>query len=214
MIRVGAGILELVIALIVIGVAIFSVENILLSSYRGDDLISERDIATKSLVLSNDILSRCWDSKIYEASKKNEFGGICDTHSQNHMFDRVGRLRIGDFNTTLQSPMFYSATTQASIQVQRVLDLHNLTTIDSLDDYHGVYTVVNGVRYDISIGYADDTVSINGNRAKVFWDLGVNFKNDTTNLKKITIKASVGDRIVGVFTAFSSNNGIAEDLYR
>ncbi len=204
--RRASSIIELIILLVVLGLAIFATQTILLSSSKAEESITDSAIYSKCAVIACDINSREWDKGVFTQSTAGNGVKLCDSDTPNKALERVGTKRIGDFDRAVFARSYYEVTTPASRIPVNNVDLQN-STINSIEEYNGTYLVSEGVRYEIAVSYVDDGSVVNGNKAFAQWSLGSGATSYTTNLKKITITANKPDGSKVSFAFFASNIG-------
>ncbi|MDD3466106.1 MAG: prepilin-type N-terminal cleavage/methylation domain-containing protein [Campylobacterales bacterium] len=211
--------LELIIAIVIIGIASAGLPMILSSANKLEEHTINQDIIFKSTAIMNDITSRFWDSNMYY----NTEGAMIVTVNSGDA--DLNNSRVGFFERTENGRAFYSTAVNAGDINNTGMTLNSTDTPLGIDWYNG--RVVNEtasdarVRYDIRIGYVSDapnaangTVGTTQNFTWNLTDNGTTDASESTNLKKITITATrtmgSGEIYTNTFSYFASNIGSQE----
>ncbi len=211
--------LELIIAIVIIGIASAGLPMILSSANKLEEHTINQDIIFKSTAIMNDITSRFWDSNMYY----NTEGAMIVTVNSGDA--DLNNSRVGFFERAENGRAFYSTAVNAGDINNTGMTLNPTDTPLGIDWYNG--RVVNEtasdarVRYDIRIGYVSDapnaangTVGTTQNFTWNLTDDGTTDASESTNLKKITITATrtmgSGEIYTNTFSYFASNIGSQE----
>lgn len=225
-------IIELIIAIVIIGIAVMTLPMMMQSSNRADEFAINQDMFFKSMTTMNDIRSKYWDATIANRDGDGNGSLIVGVPNGDTALKRVtvgSNYRVGSFlRGTDDMRKFYEynlsgnpegAETNASTIVSNAL----LTEVNSTEQYNGRSWTDSqtGTRisFDISVAYVSDTKDTalsNGNYERYTWDLkaaGSVSAASSTNLKKVTITATrdfSGATTSIPFVYYSSNIGTQE----
>ncbi len=211
--------LELIIAIVIIGIASAGLPMMLSSANKLEEHTINQDVIFKSTAIMNDIMSRFWDSSMYD----QDSAMIVATNSTDAGLNsnpRYGDFARSDFDGRKLDPSGIVATAINSAAASAI-DLAN-DKPTGLNFYNNKFidesTSDARVRYDIKVGYVSDVPSTTNGTTQTFtWNLtdnGTTDASESTNLKKITITATrtmgSGEIYTNTFSYFASNIGSQE----
>jgi prepilin-type N-terminal cleavage/methylation domain-containing protein len=211
-------IFELIIAIVIIGIASASLPMLLASANKADEDNINQDIFFKSTEVMNDIVSRFWDSNMYYID-----GSTLIATVQAGDANLALAARPGLFTRSVGNGRQFYSTPVAAGNINATA--HTLSSTDKplgIDWYNGgtIDETAGGarVRYNIAVAYVPDTVDDNTQKNQtVTWNLnggGATAAANSTNLKRITITATRtkldGEVYTSVFSYFASNIGSQE----
>jgi type II secretory pathway pseudopilin PulG len=200
-VRVAFTLIELIFAIVVIGIAVISMPTVNQVSTDG----MEKNILQEAIFMAsaelNQAVSANWDDNSYEPGEENTTARVIDL--------------IGDCNNNPLSPMFRQRPGQvhrrcltnpltglAAAPNNLVIDFNDLTgsstvNSDNLDGYK------NNMTTTIAVNPAGGAIPLVANIAGAF---GQNFANDAGNIKQIQATIVVGPDTV-ILNTYSCNIG-------
>lgn len=214
--RKAASMLEMVIAIVVMGIAVSALPMILTQSQNSNALALQQEaiMATKAKVAY--ILAYQWDARSYDAnasaSRVLDTTGSSDAHDDFDVIDTNSTRRKGHVNADKRRRLRDSsdgernATTLTDNTYRDIDDFNGKDeniSISAIDDY------IFRIKLHPDVSYIDD-----GKDLGIDYDLSSTTftfnkdanKSNPTNIKMITVKTT-GDNINIVMRAFASNIG-------
>lgn len=216
--RRAASMLEMVIAIVVMGIAVSALPLILTQSQNSNALALQQEaiMATKAKVAY--ILTYEWDARSYDAN--TSFSRVLDTTHSSHAHDdfdvleanstrRKGhvntdkRRRLRDSNDVDRNATGFSNNGYSDIDDFSFFGHDENVSISAIDDYIFQINLHPDVSYiddgkDLGIDYDLNSTTFTFNKDAT--------KSNPTNIKMITV-TTTGDNINIVMRAFASNIG-------
>lgn len=212
--------IELIIAIVIIGIAASALPTMIASANKLEEETINQDVFFKSITVITDIASRYWDASI--AAQDTAGNGAMVVNVQNADRDLSLDTRPGSFGRTENDfRKFYTPAVNASaIPTTGGAIVSTDTTLDNIEAYNArtitETALDSNIMYSINVAYVPDVVTDNTAKDQTAtWNLsgGNNWTAATssTNLKRITVTAS-GRTVAGQpmsinFVYFSSNIG-------
>lgn len=210
--------LELIISIIIIGIASAGLPMIIAAANKSDEYSINQDIAFKSTSVMNDVISRLWDSVMY-----NESSVLVVAVPNSQDANLKLNPRPGNFGRTqFDDRVYYSDGAQASTITTTTHPLVNTDQATGIDWYNGRFIDETAgsarVRYDMQVRYVDERpTATNGTTQNFTWNLTGGGNTDvanSTNLKRVVITATrtmgSGEVYTNSFSYFTSNIGSQE----
>lgn len=226
--RQGSSMLELVIAIVVMGIAVMSLPLILLQTKSNNEFALQQETILAARTKLGDILTYAWDE---EATNQLEGAFVLDTNdtgSETELNKHTNSRRIGHLLADKRRKGF-DTFTQATAHNALGSDTGEVTLVayDDIDDFHNsvqsLYNTgeaaLNGLDYkftDINLTtrviYVDDSATYSNQIINDFIFTTAN-ANRRSNLKMIQIDV-VGAQTNFSLRAYSANIGESELLRR
>jgi len=217
-VRGAFSLLELIIAIIVIGISLLSIPLILTSNTKSLETSLQQEAVMGALTQIANIMSYKWDEGETNASINGGYAKILDTQSNASALDCVeqsfGRVRKGNFlgddrRKCYNTQRLATAPDALGSDDNDLDDIDDFITYDSElisgdrnseDDYKRDYA------YDIGVVYINDEFDFDS--AGVNWSLDASPVNDrSTNIKMVEVRVSSDNGGDIVLKAFSANIG-------
>ena len=224
MVKKGFTFIELVVAIVVIGIAMMSVPLLLSQSSRTNEFsISQEAVLAGSTKIGN-ILTYPWDDKLVSEVDVKHILDVTHGDSRLKRFpDNNSTRRIGNFKANFRRK-FDTNLTFASVVLGRAGDT-NASAYNDIDDFNGVSEIINSggtgdylmdLNLSTKVFYISDDASYSSSPALNFGDLNASLVAPTTNLKMIEVKVvnSTNHQLITTLRAFSANIGSYELIYR
>ncbi len=222
--RHGFTFIELVVAIVVIGIAMMSVPLLLSQSSRTNEFsISQEAVLAGSTKIGN-ILTYPWDDKLVSEVDVKHILDVTNGDLDLDRFpDNNSTRRKGNFKANFRRK-FDTNLTFASVVLGRVGDT-NASAYNDIDDFNGVSeTITSGgtgdylmdLNLSTKVFYISDDANYSSSPTLNFGDLNASLVTPTTNLKMIEVKVvnRTNHQLVTTLRAFSANIGSYELIYR
>ncbi|MEY4504163.1 MAG: hypothetical protein RL154_456 [Pseudomonadota bacterium] len=202
--RCAFTIIELLVSIVVIGIAMMSLPLALEQSAKSGEVANMQDSFFKASVLAKEISSKPWDAKSAAQYLDGNGSLFLDVANGDPTLVRVGNGRIGSFSADNTMRIFYPQITTAS-----TISSGNFNAIESFNGYE---TASNNLKLSVSVDYVPDGAIRVGNNESATWNLngGQSSLTQSTNLKRIVVTATQnigGNEQISRLTYFSSNIG-------
>lgn len=222
MVKKGFTFVELIVAIVVIGIALMSVPLLLSQSSRSDEFSINQEAILAATTKMGDILTYPWN----DTNSSGILHVFDVTHGDNNLSrypDNNSTRRIGHFKEKYRRK-FYDQITEAN----STLGHDKGDEFDDIDDFNGQSTSVsaaNGANGDyiqdlnlsVSIFYIrNDDVNYLQSPTLNLGELNISSHTPTTNIKMVEVNVSdthTGD-LITTLKAFSCNIGSYQLLYR
>ena len=224
MVKKGFTFIELVVAIVVIGIAMMSVPLLLSQSSRTNEFsISQEAVLAGSTKIGN-ILTYPWDDKLVSEVDVKHILDVTNGDLDLDRFpDNNSTRRKGNFKANFRRK-FDTNLTFASVVLGRVGDT-NASAYNDIDDFNGVSeTITSGgtgdylmdLNLSTKVFYISDDANYSSSPTLNFGDLNASLVTPTTNLKMIEVKVvnRTNHQLVTTLRAFSANIGSYELIYR
>jgi len=221
-VRKGFTFIELVVAIVVIGIAMMSIPVMLSQATRSNEFSINQEVILATSTKIGNILSYPWDDKLVLNTSVKPILDVTNGDSElNRYPNNTSTRRIGNFKANYRRK-FDSNLTYASTVLGRSADT-NTTSYNDIDDFNGaVEHITSGGTGDYitdfnlstTVGYISDTATYSSSPTLSF-DLNTSTVTPSTNLKIVEVKAKDSSgNVITTLRAFSANIGSYELLYR
>jgi len=223
MVRKGFTIIELIVAIVVIGIALMSVPLLLSQASKSDEFSLNQEAILAGSTKIGDILTYPWDDKLVSETNVKHILDVTNGDSELDRYPNNHTRRIGNFKTNFRRK-FDANTTYASATLGRAGDT-NTTAYNDIDDFNGNSEIINGggtgdylmdLNLTTKVFYISDDANYSSSPTLNFGDLNTSLATPTTNLKMIEVKVAnkANHQTITTLRAFSANIGSYELLYR
>jgi len=224
MVRKGFTIIELIVAIVVIGIALMSVPLLLSQASKSDEFSLNQEAILAGSTKIGDILTYPWDDKLVSETNVKHILDVTNGDSELDRYpDNNHTRRKGNFKTNFRRK-FDANTTYASTTLGRIGDT-NTTAYNDIDDFNGNSEIINGggtgdylmdLNLTTKVFYISDDANYSSSPTLNFGDLNTSLATPTTNLKMIEVKVAnkANHQTITTLRAFSANIGSYELLYR
>ncbi len=218
MVKKGFTFIELIIAIVVIGIALMSVPLLLSQSSRSDEFSINQEAILAATTKMGDILTYPWND-----TNSSGVLHVFDVTKGDSELNRTAtdkNRRIGHFKEKYRRK-FYDQITEANSTLGHDKD----NDFNDIDDFNGQSTLVTGggsgdylmdLNLSVSVFYIrNDDVNYSQHPLNL-GELNISSHTPTTNIKMVEVNVSdnhTGDRIT-TLKAFSCNIGSYQLLYR
>lgn len=174
-------IIELLVSIVVIGIALMSLPLAIEQSSKSGEVASLQDSYYKAYTLLKQISSKPWDAKSAALYLDGNNSLFLDVTNGDSMLARVGNARIGSFYADNTMRIFYPTETYAS-QISS-------GSQNSIDGFNGFTESVANTTLSVSVDYVPDTATRNNDIENVVWNIssGQSSQTNSTNLKRIKV---------------------------
>ena len=207
MVRQAASMLELVVAIVIMGIAMMTLPLMLTRIQNNNNFAIQQEAILIARTQIGDILTYRWDEKSMDS---NFNFGVLDTNSTYFKRNNSSRRRVGHIKGNKRRK-YFSTERNASIILGK-----EGTNYNDIDDFNNVNNInLSGTNSDASLGYKlnDSNMSIlveyiDDNNASPFsfYPSTLPVGITTTNIKMITVSLSQLDNNLSL-RAFSCNLG-------
>jgi len=204
MMRSAMSMLELVFAIVIMGIAVMSLPLILTQVQTNNAFAMQQEAILAAKTKIGDILTYEWDDRSYDANTSRSF--VLDTPNGDNHLNRVGTTaqRVGHVNADNRRKFFPTTTNATGIGTSGSTDIdqfHNQpTTIAATLEGAGTLDYVfTALTLTPTITYASDTPLNN-------FTFNPDNANAITNIKTIAVQVSGADQNI-ILRAFSCNIG-------
>ncbi len=224
MVRKGFTIIELIVAIVVIGIALMSVPLLLSQASKSDEFSLNQEAVLAGSTKIGDILTYPWDDKLVSETNVKHILDVTNGDSELDRYpDNNHTRRIGNFKTNYRRK-FDANITYASATLGRAGDT-NTTAYNDIDDFNGNSEIINGggtgdylmdLNLTTKVFYISDDANYSSSPTLNFGDLNTSLATPTTNIKMIEVKVvnKANNQTITTLRAFSANIGSYELLYR
>ncbi len=196
-------IIELLVSIVVIGIALMSLPLAIEQSAKSGEVASMQDSYYKAYSLLKEISSKPWDAKSATLYLDGNNSLFLDVTNGDNTLSRVGNARIGSFYPDNTMRIFYPNQTLAS-QISS-------TNQNSIDGFNGFSESVANTALSTSVDYVPDSAARNSDIEYTTWNIsdGQTSQTNSTNLKriKVTITKQNSKTPAANLAYFSSNIG-------
>lgn len=223
MVKKGFTFIELVVAIVVIGIAMMSVPLLLSQSSRTNEFsINQEAVLAGSTKIGN-ILTYPWDDKLVSEVDVKHILDVTNGDSELKRYtDDNSTRRIGNFKSSYRRK-FDTNLTYASVTLGRTGD-KNASAYNDIDDFNGTSDIISSsgagdylmdLNLSTQVFYISDKEDYNKTILN-FGDLNISSVTPTTNLKMIEVKVvnRTNHQLITTLRAFSANIGSYELIYR
>ena len=222
--RKGFTFVELVVAIVVMGIALMSVPLMLSQVSKSDEFSINQEAILAGATKIGNILTYPWDDKLVsEVNVKHILDTTQGDSELNRYPDNNSTRRIGNFKANYRRK-FDTNLTYASTVLGRAGDT-NPTAYNDIDDFDANSEIINGggkgdylmdLNLTTKVFYISDKTNYFSSSTLNFGDLNTSGTTPTTNLKMIEVKVinHVNSQTITTLRAFSANIGSYELLYR
>ncbi len=220
----GFTLIELIVAIIVIGIAMMSVPLLLSQSSRSNEFSLDQEAILAASTKIGNILSYPWDDKLVSEVDVKHILDVTHGDSElNRSPDNNSTRRIGNFKANYRRK-FNTNLTYASVVLGKTGDT-NTTAYNDMDDFNGTSDIINGsgsgdylmdLNLTTQVFYISDNAAYSSSPTLNFGDLNISAVTPTTNLKMVQVKVVnlTNNQDITTLRAFSANIGSYELLYR
>jgi len=219
MVKKGFTFIELIIAIVVIGIALMSVPLLLSQSSRSDEFSINQEAILAATTKIGDILTYPWN----ETNSSGILHVFDVTHGDsdlNRSPDDNSTRRIGHFKEKYRRK-FYDQITEANATLGH--DKGN--EFDGMGDFNGTDDNISSsgtgdylmnLNLSTRVFYISDDANYSSSPTLNFGDLNVSPATPTTNIKMVKVNVSDAhtNQIITTLKAFSCNIGSYQLLYR
>jgi len=216
MVKKGFTFIELVVAIVVIGIALMSVPLMLSQASKSNEFSINQEAILAGATKIGDILTYPWNE-----TNSSTIQYIFDVKGDSDLnrSKNDNNRRIGNFKAKYRRK-FYNQITEANATLGH--DKGN--EYDDIDDFNGVSEIINGsgtgdylmdLNLSTKVFYISDDANYSSSPTLNF-DLNISSVTHTTNLKMIEVKVynNTNHELITTLRAFSANIGSYELLYR
>lgn len=174
-------IIELLVSIVVIGIALMSLPLALEQSAKSGEVASLQDSYYKAYSLLKEISSKPWDAKSAALYLDGNNSLILDVTNGDSTLARVSNARVGSFYADSTMRIFYPSQTLAS-QISSANQ-------NSIDGFNGLSESVANTALSVSIDYVPDSATRNSDIEYTTWNIsgGQTSQTNSTNLKRIKV---------------------------
>jgi len=217
MVKKGFTFIELVVAIVVIGIALMSVPLMLSQASKSNEFSINQEAILAGATKIGDILTYPWNET--NSSTIQYIFDVTKGDSDLNRSKNDNNRRIGNFKAKYRRK-FYNQRTEANATLGH--DKGN--EYDDIDDFNGVSEIINGsgtgdylmdLNLSTKVFYISDDANYSSSPTLNF-DLNISSATPTTNLKMIEVKVynNTNHELITTLRAFSANIGSYELLYR
>jgi len=214
--RKGASILELVIAIVVMGIAMMTLPLMLTTTQNNNIFAMRQEAIYVARTQLGDMLTYYWDEHSIDSNLNI---GVLDTNSTNSNFERNSTMRrIGHVKGNKRRKYFASQI-YATTPINLGKDI-NETTPNDIDDFNSpipvtIQHIANTLdyRYDLSMTTTVSYVNDNFTDGTLF-TFDINDSNRSTNIKMTKLTITNGADFNMTLRAYSCNIGANQLLRR
>ena len=220
--RKAIGLIELVLAIVVIAISVMSVPMMLQQGAKSDNFSMVQEAILAARTKMGNILSFRWDKNSLDKNNTHGRRRALDVISGDKALDRndtyYKERRIGHVYGNLRRKMFSTET-----NVSTAVDV-NFTNINDFDNksaaitWKGASTAVDSYEYldrelnlTTRVFYIDDKTDYNKTTITFAFDVStkksITYINNSTNIKMIELNVTSGNYVPFVFRTFSCNLG-------
>jgi len=223
-VRKGFTFIELVVAIVVIGIAMMSIPLMLSQATRSNEFSINQEVILASSTKIGNILSFPWDDKLVGIVSAKPILDVTKGDSELNRFpNQSSTRRIGNFKANYRRK-FDSNITYASSVLGQTND-NNASAFNDMDDFNGTTTQISsggngdyikGFTLTTTVNYISDK-AIYSSSPTLNFDLNTTSitDNNTTNIKMVEVKATdANGNTITTLRAFSTNIGSYELIYR
>lgn len=210
MMRSAMSMLELVFAIVIMGIAVMSLPLILTQVQTNNAFAMQQEAILAAKTKIGDILTYEWDDRSYDANASRSF--VLDTANGNNNLNRVGTTtqRVGHINADNRRKFFPTNTNATGIGTSSSTDIdqfHNQpTTIAATVETAGTLDYVfTALTLTPTITYASDTATYSNTPLNNF-TFNPDNANAITNIKTIVVQVTGASQTI-TLRAFSCNVG-------
>ena len=222
--RDGFTFIELVVAIVVIGIALMSVPLMLSQASKSDEFSLNQEAILAGATKIGNILTFPWDDKLANSLNVKHILDVTNGDSElNRYPNNNSTRRIGNFKTNFRRK-FDSNITYASSTLGRTGD-QNASVYNDIDDFNGITETISsgGVgdyikdfNLTTTVKYISDTATYSSSPILNIGDINTSLATPSTNLKMVAVKVydNTNNETITTLRAFSANIGSYELLYR
>ena len=224
MVRKGFTFIELVVAIVVIGIALMSVPLLLSQASKSNEFSLNQEAVLAGSTKIGNILTFPWDDKLVNSLSVKHILDVTHGDSElNRYPNNTSSRRIGNFKTNFRRK-FDANITYASATLGRAGDT-NTTAYNDIDDFNNTtQTITSGGAGDYikdfnlttSVKYIDDNATYSSSPTLNLGNINTSAAIASTNIKmvEVTVKDIASNETLTTLRAFSANIGSYELLYR
>lgn len=224
MVRKGFTFIELVVAIVVIGIALMSVPLLLSQASKSDEFSLNQEAILAGATKIGNILTFPWDDKLVSSLSVKHILDVTNGDSELDRYpDNNSSRRIGNFKANFRRK-FDANITYASATLGNSTDT-NTTAYNDIDDFNnvtqsissgGVGDYIKDFNLTTIVKYIDDNATYSSSPTLNLGDISTASATPSTNLKmvEVTVKDTTNNEVITTLRAFSANIGSYELLYR
>lgn len=200
--RSAMSMIELVFAIVVMGIAVMSLPFILTLVQNNNAFAMQQEIILAAKAKMGDILTYEWDGNSFDVTASHSF--VLDVANGDNELDRVsGQRRKGHINANYRRKFFPNTTNPSDVGE---IDKFNGTSyhIPAAVESAGTLDYVFDLNLSNTVTYAQDTGTYSNQTLNDFTFATTHVAN--TNIKMVTVNVTGGDQNI-TLRAFVSNIG-------
>lgn len=218
MMRSAMSMLELVFAIVIMGIAVMSLPLILTQVQTNNAFTMQQEAILAAKTKIGDILTHEWDNNSYDTTAQRSF--VLDTTNGDIALRRVGTTnqRIGHINADYRRKL-YDATVVLNARSASAIGADG-GDLDDIDDFNGTTPVISNplegagtldyvftaLTLRPTITYANDAPTNSYNNPVLTFTFNPDNTSDITNIKTISVQVTGASQNI-TLRAFSCNVG-------
>jgi prepilin-type N-terminal cleavage/methylation domain-containing protein len=215
LVKRGFGLIELIIAIVVIAISVISLPIMVTQANKSDEDAINQDVFFHCMIVMNDIGSRFWDGSISAQDTAGNRALIADVQNGAGRINATSNYRVGHFQrATGDMRKFYDYNTPINATAIP-LATSMRASYDTIEDYNGYTLDLTGdtninTRFVVAVDYVTGDCTTSGSKDICTWNLSGMPSSQTTDIKRAVVTAvkTYGSQTMSVsYSSFFSNIG-------
>jgi len=197
-------IIELILAIVIIGIVVVTIPMLLSTSSKFYDNAIKEQSFFNAYSLMTLITNEYWDEN--NTKDENYYKVLTSDNGDSEL--KCSRKGVLELNNSSGADCATDDNKTSSISIDENEDENNVSTFDDIDDFNSYSTLVEDINFSVKVWYLDDSTDYS--KKNIFFN--VKSKKDDSNIKMIEINVTntQNNELISVLKYFSSNIGMVK----